>query len=148
VTTLRAGLRADLRAILAGGGAGFAVLGLGGRLTMAALPILTGSRPRFTWGGSIEVVLLGSIYGACGGVALALLRRTRWHAVPGAQLWFGLLMFGAAWATSAVGRSTATSAPVAAPIVGGIAALIFVAYGVLATALAKWWRAIIDTPGR
>ncbi len=129
-----------LRTMLAGGVTGLVVLGVGGRLAMAALPLATGSHPRFSWGGSIEVVLLGTIYGGFGGGALALLRRTRVMAVPGAAAGFGLLMFGIAWATSTVGRATAPTAPVSVPVVLALGAVIFVVYGLLADALARRWN--------
>ncbi|MBX3132307.1 MAG: hypothetical protein KF689_02815 [Gemmatimonadaceae bacterium] len=128
-----------MSAILAGAVAGLGVLGVGGRLAMAALPFITGAPTRFSWGGSLEVVLLGTIYGAIGGIALALLRRTRVMAVPGASTGFGLLMFGVAWLTSPVGRATAPTAPVAIPIVLAFSAGVFVAYGMLASSLARQW---------
>lgn len=133
--------RSDARAVLAGGVAGFAILGVGGRVAMAALPFLTGARPRFSWGGSLEVVLLGSIYGVFGGVLLALLRRTHFVTLAGAPLLFGLMVFAGAWASSGVGRATAVTAPVPAPVVWLLAATCFLAYGILANALAVRWIA-------
>jgi hypothetical protein len=84
-------------------------------------------------------VLLGTIYGVCGGVLLALLRRTRFIRLAGGPSLFGFCMFGSAWASSAVGRSTATTAPVPEPAVWYLAALCFVGYGVLASSLAARW---------
>lgn len=78
--------RSDVRTVLAGGVTGFAILGVGGRVAMAALPLFTGARPRVSWGGSLEVVLLGFIYGVCGGVLLALLRRTGFVTLAAAPL--------------------------------------------------------------
>lgn len=139
--------RADIRVVLAGGVAGVAILGVGGRMAMATLPLLTGLRPRFSWGGSLEVVLLGSIYGAFGGVVLALLRRTRFVTLPGAPLIFGLMMLGSAWASSSVGRATAATAPVAEPLVWLLAAMFFITYGFAASSLATRWSANISKTG-
>lgn len=133
--------RSAVRTVLAGGVAGFVVLGVGGRAAMAALPLLGGTRPRFSWGGSLEVVLLGSIYGACGGVLLALLRRTRFVTLAGAPLILGLFMFVSAWASSGVGRATAVTTPVPESVVWVLAAMSFLGYGVLASALATRWSA-------
>lgn len=131
----RAGLIAVLAGVVAGGG----VLGIGGRIAMAALPLLTGAQPRFTWAGSFEVVLLGTLYGGVGGFVLAFLRRIRPMASRGAGAAFGLLMLGIAWLTSPVGRATAPTVRVGVPVVLAVAAVVFVAYGVLACTLAHRW---------
>ena len=96
--------RLYVAAIVAGTVAGAVVLGVGGRLAMAALAIAGGDGPRFSWGGSLEVLLVGTFYGAIGGVLLAASQRIwprvgRWR---GAGL--GAALLGIAWATSTVGR--------------------------------------------
>jgi len=137
---MRQPLRSDLASVAAGFVAGIIVLGIGGRLAMAALPTLTGTRPVFSWGGSVEVVLLGAMYGAVGGVILALLIRLGRPVGATRGLLLGVLLLGAAWASSSVGRSTARSAPVALPAVVLIGGVVFLGYGILADKLERRWR--------
>jgi hypothetical protein len=129
-------LRRDGLAVLAGTVSGCIVLGVGGRAVMTFTALLAGVPPRFSWAGSLEVVILGAIYGAVGGVLLAVIRR-RW---PGGGLRGGLalgaLLCGIAWLTSAVGRDTARSSPVAIGVLVGCSVLAFLLYGVAAAWLA------------
>jgi hypothetical protein len=132
--------RSDLAAVLAATAAGVVVLGVGGRLAMAALSIANRKRPEFSWGGSLEVVILGTFYGAVGGVLLALLRRV-W---PQGKHWRGIalggILLGVAWASSTVGRQTAAVAPVSILAVLAISLVVFVVYGVAANILADLWQ--------
>lgn len=131
--------RSDLDVVLAATIAGIVVLGVGGRLAMAGLALANRSRTGFSWGGSLEVVLLGTFYGAIGGVLLAVLRRV-W---PQADRWRGIglggMLLGVAWASSTVGRQTAASAPVGVVTILGISLAIFAVYGVVADSLAGLW---------
>ncbi len=131
--------RYEITAVLAGTVAGGAVLGVGGRLAMAALPLLTGARPRFSWGGSFEVLLLGTGYGALGGIVLAALR---WVPLPLATMRgvaLGLMLLAFAWASSPVGRATAPTAPVPISMILLISALLFLIYGIVTEALVRRW---------
>jgi hypothetical protein len=132
--------RSDLAAVLAGAVAGAAALGIGGRLAMAALAIANRKRPEFSWGGSLDVVILGTFYGAVGGVLLAVLRRV-W---PQGKRWRGIglggILLGVAWASSTVGRQTATAAPVSVLTVLAISLVVFVVYGVVADTMADLWQ--------
>ena len=113
------------------------VLGAGGRLAMAALAIANRKRPEFSWGGSLDVVILGTFYGAVGGVLLALLRR----AWPQGKHWRGI-----GWGESPgcrVGEfhrrpQTAAVAPVSVLTVLAISLVVFVVYGVVADT----WRTL------
>ena len=58
--------------ILAGLMAGTLVLGIGGRLLMRAMAILGGRSGGFSWDGSLEVVLLGTLIGICSGAFMGL----------------------------------------------------------------------------
>lgn len=140
--------RSDLAAVLAGTIAGGVVLGVGGRLAMAALALATRERPRFSWGGSLEVVLLGTFYGAVGGVLLAVLRRfwPRAGALRGIVL--GGILIGVAWASSTVGRQTATGAPVGLLTILAISVGVFLVYGVVADVLASRWPHANDQVAR
>ncbi|MEX2108976.1 MAG: hypothetical protein WD802_00035 [Gemmatimonadaceae bacterium] len=131
--------RSDLAAVLAATVAGIVVLGVGGRLTMAGLAMANRNGPGFSWGGSLEVVLLGTFYGAIGGVLLAVLRRV-W---PQAGWWRGIglggMLLGLAWASSTVGRQTAAAAPAGVLTIVGISLGVFAVYGVVADILAGLW---------
>jgi hypothetical protein len=70
--------RDEMRSDLAGTVSGALVLGVGGRLAMAALPVVRGVSPRFSWLGSLEVVLLGAAHGSAGELVWAALWR-RWR---------------------------------------------------------------------
>lgn len=128
-------------ALAAGAITGALVLGVGGRLLMAALVLAAGGRPGFSFGGSIEVVMVGTAYGAVGGLLLLPLRQ----AVGGnrrlAGPLLGLVLFGLGWLTSRVGRAAAAGPGGRLAIVIGLAALAFVAYGLTTNALlARWLR--------
>lgn len=133
--------RDDMLSVAAGAVSGALSLGLGGRLAMAALPLLTGGRPSFSWGGSFEVVLLGALYGVAGGVVLAYLRRRPPHGVVRRGLLLGVLLLAAAWVTSSVGRSTAIGAPVSVLVVVALSGIPFLLYGLLAEFLRERWSA-------
>jgi hypothetical protein len=130
-------LRVVLLALAAGALAGALVLGVGGRLLMAALVILAGGRPSFTAGGSLTVVAVGTGYGAVGGLLVLLLLRRRTGARPLAGALLGLLLLGVAWVTSPIGRRAAAGR---LPLVLGLAVPAFVVWGLLATALLARWH--------
>lgn len=58
--------------ILAGLISGISVLGIGGRLVMRAIAIMAGGTGKFSWDGSLDVVLLGTIIGICSGAFMGL----------------------------------------------------------------------------
>jgi hypothetical protein len=62
------------RTLVAGTLLGTLILGVGGRLAMAAIAASNGARPSFTLGGTLTVVGLGAVSGLAGG-ALALVSR-------------------------------------------------------------------------
>jgi len=64
-----------------GAGVGLLVLGIGGRMAMRGIAFLSGAPPSFSFGGSLRVVLLGTLAGLVGGLILLGLRtflRNRW----------------------------------------------------------------------
>jgi hypothetical protein len=127
-----------LLALAAGALAGALVLGVGGRLLMAALVLLVGGQPSFTAGGSLTVVAVGTGYGAVGGLLVLLLLRRR----PGGRLLagvlLGLLLLGVAWLTSPVGRRAAAGR---LALILALAVPTFVVWGLLATVLLARWHA-------
>lgn len=88
--TVQQGLRAWAGATLVGG----LWLGLAGRGVMVLIALAAGHSLRWSWGGSVEIVLFGVILAAVAVAAWMLLR----HLVPvlrhGRGLVFGLILFG------------------------------------------------------
>jgi hypothetical protein len=134
--------RTWVRTLFAGMAAGALVLGVGGRLAMAGLAIATRQRPRFSLGGSLEVVMLGTLLGVLGGLLLIPMR-ARWAThdwLRGALL--GAALCGMAWLSSPVGRQTAQGAPLGVAVVVALSLVLFILYGVIADRLsAAWTRA-------
>ncbi|HYU29279.1 MAG TPA: hypothetical protein VEK83_09645 [Gemmatimonadales bacterium] len=71
---LRLNWRDWLRYSLIGAGVGAVVLGIGGRLAMRGIAVLSGAPPSFTFGGSLRVVLMGALSGLGGAWILKVLR--------------------------------------------------------------------------
>lgn len=66
-------LRSWLRAILLGGILGLPILGIGSRVAMRGIAVLSGTPAGFSWGGTMTVVLLGVAAGAAAGAIYQLL---------------------------------------------------------------------------
>lgn len=83
-----------LRGWLAGTVAGGLWLGLGGRAAMVVIALAAGHPLRWSWGGSVEIVLFGMILAGVATAAWQLLR----HLLPalrrGRGLLFGAILFG------------------------------------------------------
>ncbi len=64
-----------MRAGAAGATAGVLILGIGGRLLMRLTALIAGRAPGFSWGGSLEVLAAGALFGGAGGLAWLALAR-------------------------------------------------------------------------
>lgn len=71
---LRLTWRDWVRHALIGLGVGAVVLGIGGRVAMRGIAVLSGAPPGFSFGGSLTVVFLGAVSGLVGAVILMGLR--------------------------------------------------------------------------
>jgi hypothetical protein len=65
-------LRTILAGLLGGMISGTLVLGIGGRILMRGIAIMAGGSGNFSWGGSLEVVFLGSLIGLISGAFMGL----------------------------------------------------------------------------
>jgi len=134
-----------LSAPLAGAAVGTLILGVGGRLAMAGIMLLRAEQPRFSLGGSLDVVLMGALYGLLGGVLLLPLRRV----VPSRKLrrgvTLGLILLLVGWLTSSVGRDMSLALGPMIPSAIGIASVMFVVYGVVLDRLVA--RVLAHTTG-
>jgi hypothetical protein len=85
-----------MKTLLLGAASGALILGIGGRIAMRGIAILSGGMPGFSWGGTMTVVLLGALSGLAGaivltGVRLLLPRRA---ALRGTIYWAFLILAG------------------------------------------------------
>jgi hypothetical protein len=132
--------RAPLRVAAAGVVAGV-VLGILGRLAMAGLAWIGGSPPRFSLGGSAEVVAFGFLAGLPAAAVLGLW--LRW--APGRAVWKGLAVGLALFAVLLVvpppaARSAAAGAPEAVRQAAvALFAVAFALYGLLLGWLTGRW---------
>ncbi len=108
---------------------GVVVLGVGGRLLMHVIAVVTRGSPGFTLGGSFEVLVVGAMFGVLGGLLLPFLpvRQGRWRALAHAGAMFVLIAL-----TSAAARGAASSVatPARVPVLLAIAGLLL-AYSLL-----------------
>lgn len=102
-------MRILLRAGLAGALTGALVLGVGGRMVMRLAALIGGGAPGFSWGGSLEVVAAGALYGAAGGLVwVVLARRLR---PPFTGLALGSVTFAGIGLVSSAAQGAAASMP-------------------------------------
>jgi hypothetical protein len=85
-----------MKTLLLGAASGALILGIGGRIAMRGIAVLSGGMPGFSWGGTMTVVLLGALSGLAGaivltGVRLLLPRRA---ALRGTIYWAFLILAG------------------------------------------------------
>jgi hypothetical protein len=74
------------RTLAAGALLGAAILGVGGRLAMAAIASSAGAKPSFTVGGTLTVVALGAASGLAGGI-IALVSRWAMRRLMPSRAW-------------------------------------------------------------
>ena len=106
---------------------------------MRAVALAGGLSPAFSVGGTLEVLLIGALYGAAGGLFYELLARLRpdWH-WPRAVI-LGVALFGFAAATSAAGRGAVAGVPQVRALVFALFGALFLAYGSVVHALMGRW---------
>ena len=122
---MRPWLRDALQTLAAGAAGGLLVLGLGGRLAMAAIQLQSAGDSSWTFGGTMTVVLLG---GASGLAGAAMLLLSEWITRRlGAPPWTAYLLLAAMLGLVTL-RGLRGTAPVGAlyfyPLVGVYAALL------------------------
>lgn len=130
---LRAGLTWFVEALVAG-----LLLGFGARVAMRVLSWFAGTSAEFSTGGSVEIVVFGTLLGAPLALGVFLLRRWRGWTHPWVGLWTSLGVFAA---LAARPSPSAQSALAASPLPGAAIILIF---GVLFAVFGLWvdarWR--------
>ena len=130
---MRAGLIWFVEALVAG-----LLLGCGARIAMRVLSWLAGTASAFSTGGSVEIVVFGTLLGTPLALAVFVIRNWRGWTHPWVGLWVSLGIF----ATVAARPSpSAQSALAASPVPGVVIVLVF---GALFALFGVW----IDTRWR
>lgn len=78
--------------VLVGLAAGIVVLGIGGRIAMRVIALVTGQVPDFSLGGTLEVLVAGAWRGTLGGLIYLVLRRFFPPTGPWKGLGLGILL--------------------------------------------------------
>lgn len=127
------------RAAVAGLVSGVVILGLGGRLLMRLIAIATHGTGGFSWGGSLEVLAAGALFGTVGGLLLPFVPPPlgRWRAPAHALALFVLI---ALTSDAARGAASGIAWPARVPALLAFAALLL-AYSLLLMYLASTRRA-------
>lgn len=113
------------------------ILGVAARGAMRLVALQAEVAPAFSWGGSVEIVVLGALVGAP--VALVFWAcRERFHLPPWSSVAAGLLVFGAlaVWPPPSA-RSALRGTPDAPSLTGLAFGGVFLVYGI---ALEVLWR--------
>ena len=133
-------MRVLLRAGLAGALTGALVLGVGGRMVMRLAALIGGRAPVFSWGGSLEVLAAGALYGAVGGLVWAALARRLSRRIAAAAL--GTVTFGGIGLASDAARGAATSlAPAPRVMALALFLALCLAWGIATDLVARRWTA-------
>ena len=144
LTARRQGLLRAVREVLLASASGFLAgvcIGLGARIGMSAITIANGVPPRFTWSGTLTVVVAFAGYGAIFGVVYAGMFRRLLRQSGTA---YGLLLMLCSWyplAHAAVQQLT-NNPPVGALVLvsGIVVAAMWVPYGLSLEMLVSRWQ--------
>lgn len=117
--------------LLAGIIAGTLIIGIMGRLAMRVIALMGGLRGGFSWGGTMEVVLLGLIIGAISGAIYALLQYYLFNNKLLTGALYGLLVFAAILLLPIEGKGAAKGFPDLQVPIYLIFGVLLTVYGVL-----------------
>lgn len=83
-----------MKTLLLGVASGALILGIGGRIAMRGIAVMSGGMPGFSWGGTMTVILLGALSGLAGAVVLMGVRAMlpRRPALRGTIYWAFLIL--------------------------------------------------------
>lgn len=127
-----------LRSALAGAVTGALVLGLGGRVVMRLAALIAARTPGFSWGGTLEVIAAGAMFGAAGGLAwVVIARRLGQRATPVA---LGPVTFAGIGLVSDAAQGAAASIPMPGRLVAlALFLALCVSWGVATDVVARRW---------
>lgn len=133
-------MRALLRGGLAGALAGALVLGVGGRMVMRLAALIGGRAPVFSWGGTVEVLAAGGLFGAAGGLVWVAVARRLPRRIAGPAL--GAVTFAGVGLVSDAAQGAAASLPGPRRLTALVLFLLLcVAWGVATDIVARRWAA-------
>ncbi len=110
--------------------AGTLVLGLAGRFLMRLIAILNDTAQGFSWGGTIEVILLGSIIGSVAGLFYGFFRSSLKVPVLLKGLIMGILTYVAVLLLPVQGKGAALGFPDLQVFIYLGFALLFIVFGI------------------
>ena len=111
--------------------AGTLILGMGGRLAMRFISIMAGRSGGFSWGGTLDVVLLGLIIGVLSGGVYGFVGKYGFSSVLLNGCLYGLLLFIVVLILPIDGKGAARGFPEMQPAIYFIFATVFVLYGIV-----------------
>lgn len=115
------------------------ILGIGGRLAMRLIAMLGGLPGGFSWGGSFEVVALGSFIGLLSGAIFGMIEKLGFQKRAYSGLLYGALVFGSIIILPIEGKGAAAGFPKLLLIIYLIFGNLFLLYGwALATLFDRW----------
>mgnify|MGYP001321706265 CR=1 FL=1 len=85
-----------MKTLVLGVASGALILGIGGRIAMRGITVMSGGMPGFSWGGTMTVILLGALSGLAGALVLVGVRVVfpRRPALRGIIYWAFLILVG------------------------------------------------------
>jgi len=124
-----------LLAILIGAGSGMFILGIIGRAATAGIALVTGNSVNLSLRGALEVVAIGALMGAIGGILLLLLRNVCRGNGLARGIIAGLTLFVCSTLFVSIDGRFAFNMSVVQVVTLGVVAAVFVIYGVFASKL-------------
>ena len=116
---------------------GTLILGVGGRLAMRLISIMAGRSGGFSWGGTLDVVLLGLIIGVLSGAIYGFVEKYGFASTLLNGCLYGLLLFVLILILPIEGKGAARGFPEMQPTIYLVFATVFLLYGIV---LAHFFR--------
>jgi hypothetical protein len=122
-------------ALLAGAVTGALVLGITGRAATAGVAFITGNVMNLSLRGGLEVVIVGTLVGAVGGILLLVLRNLHRDPDLARGITVGAILFVCSSLVAWVSGKITFGLPSIQLFTLGVVAIMFMVYGVCADAL-------------
>lgn len=122
-------------ALLAGAVTGTLVLGIAGRAATAGVALITGNALNLSLMGGLEVVIVGALVGAVGGVLLLVLRSVHGDSELARGITVGAILFVCSFLVAWVSGKIALGLSSIQLFMLGVVAIMFMVYGVCADVL-------------
>ena len=127
----------ETRFVLLAGATGALILGIVGRMSMAGVALFTGNTLHISMRGVLEVVIVGALVGAAGGILLLVLRRVYGVAGLVRGIIVGIVMFACSVLVYLLNGKSDYGLSHTQLLTVIVAAIIFMVYGICVDALLK-----------